>query len=120
MSQDRNHLNHATWECKYHVVFTPKYRKKPLFGQFGGTEHAVHELARRRDPKSKKDRDFLETNFGQGCFGFHRGAGAGIVLHQKSGNGGQAVGSVATEARDLIEFLLIVPDFFLTASGGSP
>ena len=23
MSQDRNHLNHATWECKYHVVFTP-------------------------------------------------------------------------------------------------
>ena len=27
MSQDRNHLNHATWECKYHVVFTPKYRE---------------------------------------------------------------------------------------------
>jgi hypothetical protein len=26
MSQDHNHLNHATWECKYHVVFTPKYR----------------------------------------------------------------------------------------------
>ena len=24
MSQDHNHLNHATWECKYHVVFTPK------------------------------------------------------------------------------------------------
>ena len=32
MSQDHNHLNHATWECKYHVVFTPKYRKL-LFGQ---------------------------------------------------------------------------------------
>jgi hypothetical protein len=31
MSQDRNHLNHATWECKYHVVLTPKYRKKLLF-----------------------------------------------------------------------------------------
>jgi REP element-mobilizing transposase RayT len=30
MSQDRNHLDHATWECKYHVVFTPKYRKKLL------------------------------------------------------------------------------------------
>ena len=28
MSQDHNHLNHATWECMYHVVFTPKYRKK--------------------------------------------------------------------------------------------
>jgi putative transposase len=33
MSQDHNHLNHATWECKYHVVFPPKYRKKVLFGQ---------------------------------------------------------------------------------------
>src|SRR5262245_12923936 len=32
MSQSPNHLNHATWECKYHVVFTPKYRKKLLFG----------------------------------------------------------------------------------------
>ena len=23
MSQDRDHLNHATWDCKYHVVFRP-------------------------------------------------------------------------------------------------
>ncbi len=23
--------NHSTWECKYHVVFIPKYRKKALF-----------------------------------------------------------------------------------------
>jgi putative transposase len=32
MTQVTNHLNHSTWECKYHVVFTPKYRKKALFG----------------------------------------------------------------------------------------
>ena len=25
-------LSHTTWECKYHVVFIPKYRKKALFG----------------------------------------------------------------------------------------
>ena len=24
-------LNHSTWECKYHVVFIPKYRKKTLY-----------------------------------------------------------------------------------------
>src|SRR5271155_4281068 len=63
MSQGHNHLNHATWECKYHVVFTPKYRKKVLFGQrivlgadtgiepghtFGSGEHV--ELARCREP----------------------------------------------------------------------
>jgi putative transposase len=33
MEAEFNHLNHATWECKYHVVFTPKYRKKLLFGK---------------------------------------------------------------------------------------
>ena len=33
MEVEFNHLNHATWECKYHVVFTPKYRKKLLFGK---------------------------------------------------------------------------------------
>ena len=26
-------LNHTEWECKYHVVFIPKYRKKAIFGQ---------------------------------------------------------------------------------------
>lgn len=50
MSQDHNHLNHATWECKYHVVFTPKYRKKALFGQIRRHLGSVfHELARRKE-----------------------------------------------------------------------
>jgi REP element-mobilizing transposase RayT len=26
-------LNHTKWECKYHVVFIPKYRRKELYGQ---------------------------------------------------------------------------------------
>ncbi|MBU0638608.1 MAG: IS200/IS605 family transposase, partial [Planctomycetes bacterium] len=25
-------LNHTKWECKYHVVFIPKYRRKVLYG----------------------------------------------------------------------------------------
>ncbi len=25
-------LNHSRWECKYHVMFIPKYRKKAIFG----------------------------------------------------------------------------------------
>ena len=32
MSKTTNPLNHSTWECKYHVVFTPKYRKEVLYG----------------------------------------------------------------------------------------
>ena len=26
-------LKHTTWECKYHVVFIPKYRRKVLYGR---------------------------------------------------------------------------------------
>ena len=26
-------LFHTSWECKYHIVFIPKYRKKVLYGQ---------------------------------------------------------------------------------------
>ena len=25
-------LSHTKWECKYHVVFIPKYRKKNIYG----------------------------------------------------------------------------------------
>jgi putative transposase len=26
-------LNHTVWECKYHIVWIPKYRKKVVYGQ---------------------------------------------------------------------------------------
>jgi putative transposase len=45
-------LNHATWECKYHVVFIPKYRKKVIFGTVKKRLGEVfHDLARRRESK---------------------------------------------------------------------
>jgi len=30
--QDFQSLSHATWDCKYHLVWIPKYRKKVLYG----------------------------------------------------------------------------------------
>ena len=30
---DRNSLSHVRWECKYHIVFTPKYRRKVFYGR---------------------------------------------------------------------------------------
>ena len=30
--KNRGSLNHTKWECKYHVVFIPKYRKKTICG----------------------------------------------------------------------------------------
>jgi len=28
---ERESLNHTQWECKYHVIFIPKYRRKALY-----------------------------------------------------------------------------------------
>lgn len=33
MNDDVQSLSHAVWECKYHIVWIPKYRKKTLYGQ---------------------------------------------------------------------------------------
>ena len=31
---DWTSLSHVLWDCKYHVVFVPKYRQKRLYGKF--------------------------------------------------------------------------------------
>ena len=30
---DNNSLAHTSWNCKYHIVFAPKYRRKVFYGQ---------------------------------------------------------------------------------------
>lgn len=30
--KDMNSLSHTKWNCKYHVVFAPKYRRKAFYG----------------------------------------------------------------------------------------
>ena len=30
---DYESLSHTKWDCKYHVVFIPKYRRKALYGE---------------------------------------------------------------------------------------
>ncbi len=45
-----NSLNHTRWECKYHIVFIPKYRRKTLFGQIRrDLAEVFHNLARQRE-----------------------------------------------------------------------
>ena len=33
MAQKAYSLSHTKWTCKYHVVFTPKYRRKVIYNQ---------------------------------------------------------------------------------------
>ena len=30
---ETNTLSHTTWNCKYHIVFAPKYRRKVFYGE---------------------------------------------------------------------------------------
>ena len=30
---DYNSLSHTKWECKYHIVFAPKYRRRVIYGK---------------------------------------------------------------------------------------
>ena len=33
MENDNKSLSHTKWNCKYHIVFAPKYRRKVFFGE---------------------------------------------------------------------------------------
>ena len=30
---DKNSLSHTSWNCKYHIVFAPKYRRQIIYGK---------------------------------------------------------------------------------------
>ncbi|WP_342270963.1 IS200/IS605 family transposase [Candidatus Tisiphia endosymbiont of Parasteatoda lunata] len=45
-------LNHSKWDCKYHIVFIPKCRKKELYGKVRKyLGNVFHELAFQRGSK---------------------------------------------------------------------
>ena len=49
---DYGSLAHSKWDCKYHIVFIPKYRKRKLFCQVRRYLGDVfHELARQKNSK---------------------------------------------------------------------
>lgn len=33
MKNDVNSLSHTSWNCKYHIVFAPKYRRRAIYGK---------------------------------------------------------------------------------------
>ena len=46
---DWTSLSHVRWECKYHIVFVPKYRQKRLYGKFRArVGQIIRDLCRQR------------------------------------------------------------------------
>lgn len=47
--RDWQSLSHLRWECKYHVVFVPKYRKRRIYGKVRGrVGETIRDLCRQR------------------------------------------------------------------------
>jgi putative transposase len=47
--RDWQSLSHVRWECKYHVVFVPKYRKRRMYGKVRGrVGEIIRDLCRQR------------------------------------------------------------------------
>jgi putative transposase len=58
---DPQSLAHTKWECKYHVVWIPKYRKKKLFGELRKELGPVlRELARHKESEILEGRLLLD------------------------------------------------------------
>ena len=54
---DTRCLSHTKWECKYHIVFIPKCRRKTLFGQI--RQHlgeVFHKLAAQKESRIEEGR----------------------------------------------------------------
>ena len=49
IQMDKNSLAHTKWECKYHIVFAPKYRRKVIYNQIrADIAHILSELCKRK------------------------------------------------------------------------
>ncbi len=51
--KDYQSLNHTKWDCKYHVVFIPKRRKKQIYGTL--RKHLGGDISRIARQKESAD-----------------------------------------------------------------
>ena len=56
MKDDTNSLAHTKWECKYHIVFAVKYRRKVIYGKL---KKEIGKII--RDLCSRKEVELIEA-----------------------------------------------------------
>lgn len=48
--KDKNSLAQTQWRCKYHIVFTPKYRRQIIYGKYKRSiGEVIRELCERKN-----------------------------------------------------------------------
>ena len=53
---DKNSLSHTSWNCKYHIVFAPKYRRQIIYGKL---KQDIGKIL--RDLCERKDINIIEA-----------------------------------------------------------
>jgi hypothetical protein len=57
-------LNHTKWECKYHVVFIPKCRRRTLYGQLRQYLGEVfRKLAQQKESRIEEGQHFVPISY---------------------------------------------------------
>jgi len=52
VNSSNENLKHTKWQCKYHVVFIPKYRRKVMYGSIRKKQGIIiRELAEHKESK---------------------------------------------------------------------
>ena len=55
---DSNSLSHTKWNCKYHIVFAPKYRRKVAYGKMKqDIANILSMLCKRKKCRNSRGRD---------------------------------------------------------------
>jgi putative transposase len=54
---DESSLSHTRWDCKYHIVFSPKFRRKEIYGKL---KRDIGKIL--RDLCERKEVEILEAN----------------------------------------------------------
>ena len=53
---DEKSLSHTCWNCKYHIVLVPKYRRKAIYGKLKFSVQGVQTRLKRNDRFEISDR----------------------------------------------------------------
>src|SRR5438045_2255839 len=89
-------LSHSRWDCKVHLVFIPKYRRKAIYGEIGTEPGAIfHELARQKECRTMEGHLMgdhvhrcieISPKFAVACIiGFREGKNAIAIARRWSG-----------------------------------
>ena len=65
---DTNSLSHSKWNCKYHIVFAPKFRRKVIYGKIKADIGNINnKLSAKQKEKEQLEKE-LKLNILEGIY----------------------------------------------------